>query len=217
MEPGSKRKSLMAGEDTEMRTLPEGWLQDDAAKFLDELVLATAELAGDFLEIGSWYGRSSVVIGLRVKELGGRLYCVDTWNTKNWDAIARQLPEGRTKFIWEEEGGDPLKKFISNIEATGLRSVIVPLVGTSESFKETWVTALRFIFIDGCHYYDFVRKDATWREFLTIGGIIAFHDYTNTKWGGVRIAIDEEMDSDDRFEEAGVGQSIKAFKRIGKE
>ncbi len=196
-----------------MKTLPEGWLHDDAAKFLDELVLATAELVGDFLEVGSWYGRSSVVIGSRVKELGGKLYCVDTWNTKSWDAIAQQLPEDRTKFIWEKDE-NPLKKFTSNIKMAGLEDTIVPLVGTSESFKETWVMPLRFIFIDGCHYHDFVKKDATWREFLIPGGIIAFHDYTNERWPGVRIAIDEEMGPDERFEDAGMGQSIKAFKRV---
>lgn len=210
---GLKKRSLTAGEDTEMEKLPEGWLHKDAANFLDELVLATAELAGDFLEIGSWYGRSSIVIGLRVKELGGRLYCVDTWNTKSWDAIARQLPKGRTKFIWEEKDGEPLKKFTSNIRAARLEGTIMPLVGASESFKETWITPLRFIFVDGCHYYDFVREDAKWRDFLVAGGILAFHDYTNDKWESVRAAIDDEMDLDDRFEDAGTGQSIKAFKR----
>jgi len=200
-----------------MEALPEGWLADDAAKFLDELVLATAELAGDFLEIGSWYGRSSVVIGLRVKELGGRLYCVDTWNTKSWDAIAQQLPEDRAKFIWEKKGRDPLKIFIANIRAAGLEDIIMPLVGASESLRKTWITPLRFIFVDGCHYYDFVRKDAIWRKLLTIGGIIAFHDYTNLRWDDVRRAVDDEMDADNCFEEVDRIQSIKAFKCIGKE
>lgn len=200
-----------------IENLPEGWLADNAADFLAELVLSTADLVGDFLEIGSWYGRSSVVIGLKVKELEGKLYCIDTWNTKSWDAIIQQLQEDRPKFIWEDKDKEPLKKFTSNIKMARLGDVIVPLVGASESFKESWNRPLRFIFIDGCHYYDFVKKDIAWKEFLTIGGIIAFHDYTNEKWPDVRIAIDEEMNFDDRFEEAGMGQSIKAFKRIAED
>lgn len=200
-----------------MRTLPEGWLHDDAAKFLNKLVLLTAMLTGDFLEIGSWHGRSSVVIGLRAKELGSTLYCIDTWNTKSWDDIAKSLPKDRRKFIWEKKGGNPLKIFTSNIRATGLEDVVVPLVGTSESFRPTWATPLRFIFIDGCHYYDFVKDDAKWRDFLVVGGILAFHDYTNLRWDDVRRAVDDEMDVDNRFEEAGAVQSIKAFRRRGKE
>ena len=199
-----------------IENLPDGWLADRAVKFLDELASATAGLFGDFLEIGSWHGRSSVVIGQRVKELGAKLYCIDTWNTKSWDTIAQCLPEDRKKFVWEKDDGNPLEEFTANIKVAGLEEVIVPLVGTSESFKGTWDKPLRFIFIDGCHYYDFVKKDAMWREFLTPGGIIAFHDYTNRRWPGVHIAIDEEMDTDGRFEEAGIGQSIKAFKHTGK-
>lgn len=206
----------MAGGNTKMEKLPDGWLHEDAIKFLNKLVLLTVMIAGDFLEIGSWHGRSSVVIGRRAKELNGKLYCIDTWNTKSWDTIAQCLPEDREKFIWEKEDGNPLEEFTANIKVAGLEEVIVPLVGTSESFKETWDKPLRFIFIDGCHYYDFVKKDAMWREFLTVGGIIVFHDYTNIKWDDVRRAVDDEMDSDNCFEEIGQGQSLKAFRCVNK-
>lgn len=197
-----------------MENLPDGWLKDDAAEFLRELVSATDDLPGDFLEIGSWHGRSSVVIGSEVQKLGGRLYCIDTWNTKSWDEIARTLPKDRRKFIWEK-GKEPFKVFIANIRAAGLVSVITPLVGSSKSHRAAWTIPLKFIFVDGCHYYEFVRDDAKWREHLIAGGIIAFHDYTNMRWEGVRAAVDEEMDADDRFEEINAAQSIKAFKCIG--
>ena len=199
-----------------MENLPDGWLADDAVEFLGKLATMTSGLAGDFLEIGSWHGRSSVVIGLEAKKLDGKLYCIDTWNTKSWDDVAKSLPEDRRKFIWEKLDKNPLNKFIANIKIAKLKDTIIPLVGASGSFRPGWMMSLRFIFVDGCHYYDFVKDDAKWREFLVIGGIIAFHDYRNKRWKGVRVAIDEEMNADNRFEEVDIVQSIKAFKRISK-
>ncbi|MBA7594337.1 hypothetical protein ES703_01278 [subsurface metagenome] len=204
----------MAGEDIKVKTLPDGWLQDEAAKYLGELALATAGLTGDLLEIGSWHGRSSVVIGRRVKESEGKLYCIDTWNTGSWDAIAQRLPKDRRKFLWEG-AEDPLKQFTSNIKAAALEDVVVPLVGASESFRPTWTMPLRFIFIDGCHYYDFVRDDAKWRTHLVVGGILAFHDYT--RFDDVTRAVNDEMDTDNCFEEIGRVQTLKAFRCTGKE
>lgn len=203
----------MAGEDIKVKILPNGWLADDVAKYLGELALATAGLDGDLLEIGSWYGRSSVVIGLRAKELKSKLYCIDTWNTGSWDAIAQRLPKNRRKFLWEGVK-NPLKEFISNIKVAGLEDVIVPLVGTSTSFRPTWTMPLRFIFIDGCHYYDFVKDDAKWRSHLVIGGILAFHDYT--RFDDVTYAVNDEMDTDTFFEEIGQVQTLKAFKCVNK-
>ena len=194
-----------------MKKLPEGWLHDDAARYLKKLVLSTAKLSGDLLEIGSWYGRSSIVIGLKAKKSGDKLYCIDTWNTKSWDTIAQGLPKDRRKYLWEDMDKNPLKTFISNIKAAGLENVVESLVGSSELFKEIWINPLKFIFIDGCHYYDFVREDAKWKEFLVVGGIIAFHDYTSGAWKDVKVAVDDEMDIDNRFEGIGEAQSIKAF------
>ena len=198
-----------------MKNLPDGWLVNDAADFLHKLILMTDKVVGDFLEIGSWHGRSSVVIGSEVQKLGGRLYCIDPWNTKSWDYIAKSLPQDRRRFIWEKDR-DPMKTFIANIRAASLEDTIEPLVGSSDSYRAIWTRKLRFVFIDGCHYYEFVKNDAKWREHLGVGGIIAFHDYTNLRWKGVRTAVDEEMDVDDCFEEMGAAQSIKAFRRIRK-
>lgn len=204
----------MDGEDIKMEELPDGWLQDEVAKYLGELALATAGLPGNLLEIGSWHGRSSVVIGRRAKESEGKLYCIDTWNTGGWDAIAQRLPKDRRKFMWEG-AKNPLKEFTSNIKAAGLEDVIVPLVGASASFRPTWTMPLRFIFIDACHYYDFVKDDAKWRSHLVIGGILAFHDYT--RFDDVTHAVNDEMDTDNCFEEIGQVQTLKAFKCIGEE
>ena len=38
-----------------------------------------------------------------------------------------------------------------------------------------------------------------------------FHDYTSGAWKDVKVAVDDEMDIDNRFEGIGEAQSIKAF------
>lgn len=193
--------------------LPNGWLQDPAAQLLRELVKETKGVAGAFVEVGSYHGRSAIVIGTEVRKLKGKLYCVDTWNGPAYHDVYDKLPANRRKYIWEGEN-NPFGKFMANITAAKLKTTVKPIMGASEAVLSEWDRPLRFVYIDGCHYYDFVKKDAGWRKHLVKGGIIAFHDYTNAAWPEVRKAVDEVMNADNEFEVVYVAYSIKAFRRI---
>jgi len=96
----------------------------------------------------------------------------------------------------------------------GLTQVVHPIIGRSSDIRKKWDTQIQFVFVDGCHYYEFVKDDALWREFLVEGGIIAFHDYGGNGWPGVKQAVDEEMDPDDRFVFLKQVRNLRAFKRI---
>src|SRR5258708_39989254 len=43
------------------------------------LAHAAARPHGCFLEVGSWCGDSSVILGKVIREHGGRLFCIDWW------------------------------------------------------------------------------------------------------------------------------------------
>ena len=55
-----------------------GWSPADELFALFTLVYATADLSGDVIEIGSWCGRSSTVLGLAAALSGNtKVYCID--------------------------------------------------------------------------------------------------------------------------------------------
>ena len=189
-------------------TLPPGWLKREDAEFLIELAKYTSRLEEFSVEIGSWYGRSTVAIGQEVQKHGGQLFCIDTWNQKEWKETAKSLSKKRRRFQWEKAKDDAHSIFLRNIEKYGLAKIVHPIIGRSSDIRKKWDTQIQ------CHYYEFVKDDALWREFLVEGGIIAFHDYGGNGWPGVKQAVDEEMDSDDRFIFFKQVRNLKAFKRI---
>lgn len=198
--------------------LPEGWLPRKEAIYLAKLVKTVVGLSGDFLEVGSWHGRSSVAIGVEVKKLNSRLYCIDIWNKEmtGKEEIEhgeimegyRKMPTVAGKFF----KGDSHCIFTENIMTRGLEDTIVPIIGFSSTIRKMWKNSLRFIFIDGNHKYEYVRDDCLWRQFLVSAGIIAFHDYTSGV--GVRRAVDEAMNNDSNFKTIDSIGSIKTFRRL---
>ena len=197
-----------------MKSLPAGWLAEEAANYLRTAVAQVAGLEGDFLEIGSLFGRSSVTLGEPIKKLKGKLWCIDTWDMGVCTELAKRLPaDASYKPTWKEDGTTPLDTFKANIAAAKLKVVVRPLIGTAADYLPGWDKPLRFIFVDGNHAYEAVREDAQWRKFLVKGGIIAFHDYTNYTIPSVKRAIDDEMNGDENFEFVAMAQSIKAFRR----
>lgn len=198
------------------RNLPAGWLKEEEAEFLGDLVESVANLEGFFLEIGSWLGRSTVVIGKATEKLGGQLYCIDTWNQTGWKEISKTLPNKRRRFQWEKFEGDAYSIFWQNIKKNGLEMIVNPIISRSSDIRKKWDAPIRFIFIDGCHYYQFVKDDSFWKKFLIKDGIIAFHDYDANAWPGVKKAVDEIMDPDKKFKFFKRIRNLKAFKRISK-
>ena len=198
--------------------LPDGWLMEREAVYLAQLVRDVAGLDGSFLEVGSFQGRSAVAIGMEVKKLNDRLYCIDIWNKKRTgkEEIERmeivekykKMPVTAAKYF----KGDFYLTFTENIKTRGLGNTIVPIVGFSSTIRKTWKNPLRFIFIDGNHDYEYIRDDCLWRQFLINAGVIAFHDFTNSP--SVRKAVDETIGNDPNFKTIGLIGSIKAFRRL---
>ena len=187
------------------------------ALYLSRLVKAVATLNGDFLEIGSWHGRSTVAIGREVKKLNSLLYCIDIWNKKGLEEETeeyKRIIEGYKKMTVAGMffKGNSYFLFTENIKKSGLSNTVIPIIGLSSRIRKTWENPLRFIFIDGNHEAEYVRDDSSWKKFLIVGGIIAFHDYRER--GVVKKPVDEEMGNDPDFETVGSAQSIKAFRRL---
>ena len=74
-----------------VRDVP-GWSPIDQLQTLFNLVYLNSDLPGDLLEIGSWCGRCSVVLGVAARMIGNtHLQCIDLFPAKDdW----KQNPDG---------------------------------------------------------------------------------------------------------------------------
>lgn len=112
------------------------------------------------MEIGSYHGASTCYLGTGIKQIGGRLICVDTWENET-------MPEGPqdTYGLFEENTaglGDIIS--IRRKRSQDLTNVDIP-------------SQLDFVFIDGDHSYRSVRSDVdTVTAALADEGLLAFHD-----------------------------------------
>ncbi|HEY7701856.1 MAG TPA: class I SAM-dependent methyltransferase [Candidatus Limnocylindrales bacterium] len=164
-----------------------GWLRLPDAFLLYRLARARRP-AGDIVEIGSAWGRSTVCLAAGSRSVRAeRILAIDPHTGDDW-------------FLEEtgQERIDSLAEFQANVDGAGLHDWVTPLVTTSElAARERPAGPIRLLFIDGLHTLEGVQRDiADWVPRVAPGGVIVFDDYDNTADGvGVRVAVDRLLDS----------------------
>jgi predicted O-methyltransferase YrrM len=148
------------------------------------------------LEIGSYLGASTCSIAAGLTQVGGHLFCVDTWENET-------MPDGLRNTFAEFEKN-----------TRGIRAYVTPV-----RKKSTELTAadlrlpLDFVFIDGDHNYLAVKDDfERVQPWLTEDGIIAFHDFNNTDYEGVTRVIGEALASG-QWRMAGIQRTLVWIQR----
>jgi predicted O-methyltransferase YrrM len=194
-----------------------GWSPIDELYTLSVLAYATAHLPGDIIEVGSWFGRSAVVLGAAARETHGTVHCIDLFPQRDdWRRNADGTYSfsvaigGRSHAGYEEQTvwSEPFEsqvaplyadcpsvfdRFVANVSAHGLDGTVRPHRGNSLTFAASAPETLRsrLLFIDGDHGYRAVREDlAHLSPFLMPGGWICFDDAFST-YEGVDRAITE--------------------------
>lgn len=159
-----------------------GFLTPGDVIFLFNLA-ASVPAGGNYLEIGSWLGLSSLIVAnglLANVNLDARAWCVDTW-------------EGSA----EHQGLDVVKHgglydaFRHNVEEAQMDHFIRPVRGQSAEIARRWPgPALDVVFVDGDHSAAGCYADIrAWRPRLAPGGRMLGHDAT--PGGGVRAALEQ--------------------------
>lgn len=159
-------------------------LLNDQANVLFPYVL---ECKGNAVEIGSYIGRSAAVIGMALEKRGDshKLYTIDPHQ------------KGINKFITDDYTTHDL--FLENILKAGVKNQVVYIRSFSEDVLQNmeafgdWKYDIDFLFIDGSHWYEHVRKDLGWIKWVKTGGIIAFHDWEKEDITGPREATIDWM------------------------
>ena len=131
-----------------------------------ETLAMSAPVNATIVEIGSLFGRSSVVWAASSPP-GSTIYCIDPWVRESWIIeLEKTIPNC------------PVFGFESFRELTAKYGNIVPLLGYSPHDFTNWDTPVDILFDDAVHFNPHLRNNLRfWMGFMNPGGIICGHDY----------------------------------------
>ena len=136
----------------------------------------SVDVAGPFLEVGSYCGKSAVYLGAAARDQGRVLFCVDHHrgseeNQPGWEWHEPDLVDPRVGQM------DTLPVFRQTVYEAGLESNVVAVVGNSPLVAANWTTSLALLFIDGGHGVEPARWDYEgWTPKVAPGGLLVIHD-----------------------------------------
>jgi len=182
----------------------EGYFHRDEGRLLYEVaVLALRQLPNHaVVELGSYCGKSTVILGKAVKSLGGtaKVYAIDPHEGE------MMFPEGLQRHP------PTLGRFVASIASCDLEDVVELI--QKRSFEVAWDKPISLLFIDALHDYENVSRD--FKHFagsVVVGGMVAFHDYELNDHPGVTRRVNELLSGPDFVKERQVDSLIVLRKR----
>lgn len=165
----------------------EGWFTIEEGAALYHAAKKALELAPRMVEVGSFQGRSTYILGRACKEKGryedGSLAVVHAVDPHegNLYASGQGVKMPPSFKAWEE-----------NMIRTGVRAHTWPEV--MKSTDVNWFGGgISLLFIDGLHDYENVSKDFEhFYKWMVPGGYVCFHDYADSD-PDVKRFVDEEI------------------------
>jgi Methyltransferase domain/Glycosyl transferase family 2 len=163
----------------------EGWLEEDEA---DLLIATTARALAELpephpiVEIGSYCGRSTVVLGSVVRAVGAaaRVHAIDPH-----DGEVGAVDQGL------QRTAPTLARFAANVAAADLTDLVETV--QQRSYEVRWNRPIGVLLIDGLHDYANVSRDFWhFEKHVVAGGYVAFHDYADY-YPGVKALVHEVL------------------------
>jgi predicted O-methyltransferase YrrM len=182
-------------------------LFDAAARFL---------AGGVAVEIGTYCGRSTILLGAAAAETGSVLYTVDHHHGSEEHQPGWEFHD--TAMVDPVSGRfDTLPMFRRTLDAAGLDDTIVAVVGKSTVVARGWRTPLQLLFIDGGHSEEVAQADFDgWAKWVSVGGALIIHDVFPDPRDGGRPPYHiycRALDSGD-FTEVSASGSLRVLERI---
>jgi MMP 1-O-methyltransferase len=172
------------------RRIP-GWLTDGEANSLFEIARSrTDQLDPVIVELGSWQGKSSVLLAAGVcGTRNARVFCVDPFG-------ADENPQYQADFygpLAAKMSHSLEQGFERNIRRCGLAHIVHVLKGYSYEVVRNWKDPIDVLFVDASHDYGRVHRDfSLWSPFVKLGGIVALHD-VSPLWPGPSRVMAEQL------------------------
>lgn len=192
-----------------------GFMPADEGRALYEA--ARRYLAGGVgVEIGTYCGKSTVLLGAAAADTGSVLYTIDHHHGSEehqagWEYHDATMVDPVTGLF------DTLPTFRHTLDAMALPDNVVAIVGRSPVVARGWTTPLQFLFIDGGHTDEAAQRDFTgWAKWVAAGAGLVIHDvFPNPDDGGqapyriYRRALDSGA-----FQEVSATGSLRVLQRV---
>ena len=175
-----------------------GFLGENEARLLGTIA-ACISSGGAILEIGSFKGKSTIMLGKVAAHYGlGPVVAIDPHNFNNAELEAHRTSPDASSF----------DEFLQNLTASGLTDLVEVHRAYSTDIAPHWTRPVSFLWIDGNHTYRGAKADFDgFIPHLLPGGVVAFHDALHEFAGPIRVFVEDVLRSD-RFGAAGFVQSI---------
>lgn len=151
-------------------------LYDTAVRYLGD---------GIGVEIGTYCGKSTLMLGAAAQETGGVIYTIDHHHGSEehqpgWDYHDTTMVDPVT------ERFDTLPTMRHTLDEADLDDHVVAVVGRSPVVARGWRSPLRLLFIDGGHTEEAAQRDFDgWAKWVEPGGALIIHDvFPNPDEGG---------------------------------
>lgn len=139
---------------------------------------AASELGLPLLEVGTYCGRSTLLLADAAREAGTTVVTVDHHRGSEEQQPGWEYHD--TSLVDDAPGVgrmDTLPTFRRTLYRAGLEDHVVAVVGRSPQVAALWGTPLGLVFIDGGHTDEHATADYEgWAPHLAQGGLLVVHD-----------------------------------------
>lgn len=163
-----------------------GWFSEEEAELLLAIAVRALRDLDDcaVVEIGSYLGRSTVLLASVVRDLRPSAQVVAIDPHVGVVSVADGI---------DQSGVPTYEAFCANLDAAGLSTSVRAIRQCSTDVS--WDQPIGLLFIDGLHDYKSVSADfGHFKQWIKPGGFVAFHDYAYY-WPGVVQLVDEAWNS----------------------
>ena len=169
---------------------------------------------GAWLEIGTYCGKSTVLLAQAAREVGGtQIVTVDHHhgseeNQPGWEWHDTSMVDEHSGLL------DTLPSFRRTWDSH-VKDVVSAVVATTEQVAAWWSTPVEFLFLDGNHVEEMAQHDyAAFAQHVAPGGLLAVHDvFPDPNDGGQAPWHVVERALAEAFEEVSVTGSLRVLRR----
>lgn len=209
--PRAERLFALAEQVTGFMPADEGRaLYDAGVRYLD---------GGIGVEIGTYCGKSTVMLGAAAQETDSVLYTVDHHHGSEEHQVGWEYHD--TTMVDPVTGlFDTLPTMRHTLDAAGLDEHVVAVVGKSPVVARGWRMPLRLLFIDGGHTEEAAQRDFDgWARWVEVGGALIIHDvFPDPDDGGqAPFHIYQRALATDAFDEVAAMGSMRVLQRTSGE
>ena len=147
---------------------------DEGRALYDAAIRYLGDGAG--VEIGTYCGKSTLLLGAAAQQSGGVLYTIDHHHGSEEHQPGWAYHD--TSLVDPVSGRfDTLPSLRRALDTAELDENVVAVVGKSVVVARGWRTPLRFLFIDGGHTEEAAQRDFDgWARWVDVGGALVIHD-----------------------------------------